>query len=59
MLLIDFDQCRFIPDEEIKQAISRQRPYRQWLKKTSHRQCFAAALQPRYEEPSCCSGCTG
>ncbi|MDT8428711.1 MAG: glutamate synthase large subunit [Pseudomonadales bacterium] len=31
MFLLDFEQGRLIPDEELKQAISSRRPYGQWL----------------------------
>ncbi len=33
MFLLDLKQKRIIPDQEIKARISRNRPYRQWLKK--------------------------
>ncbi len=32
MFLIDFEQGRLIPDEEIKQTFAAQRPYGQWLR---------------------------
>jgi glutamate synthase domain-containing protein 2/glutamate synthase domain-containing protein 1/glutamate synthase domain-containing protein 3 len=32
MFLVDFEQHRIIPDHEIKAKISRQHPYRQWLR---------------------------
>jgi glutamate synthase (NADPH/NADH) large chain len=32
MFLIDFEQGRLIPDEELKQEFARQRPYSEWLK---------------------------
>ncbi|MFC1806274.1 glutamate synthase large subunit, partial [Planctomycetota bacterium] len=32
MLLVDLEQHRIIPDREIKARISRQRPYRHWVK---------------------------
>ena len=31
MFLLDFEQGRLIPDEEVKQAICRKRPYGEWL----------------------------
>ncbi|MDA1372163.1 MAG: glutamate synthase large subunit [Proteobacteria bacterium] len=31
MFLLDFEQGRLIPDEEVKQDICRKRPYREWL----------------------------
>jgi glutamate synthase (NADPH/NADH) large chain len=32
MFLVDFDQGRLIPDEELKQDIATRRPYAQWLR---------------------------
>jgi len=32
MLLVDFNQNRVVPDKEIKAKISRQKPYRRWIK---------------------------
>ncbi|MFH1198074.1 MAG: glutamate synthase large subunit [bacterium] len=32
MLLADFEQNRVVPDKEIKAKISRQKPYRRWIK---------------------------
>jgi glutamate synthase (NADPH) large chain len=32
MFLVDFEQGRMIPDEELKQTYARQRPYGEWLK---------------------------
>jgi len=32
MLLVDFAQTRVVPDKEIKSKISRQKPYRRWIK---------------------------
>ncbi|HQM36210.1 MAG TPA: glutamate synthase large subunit [Candidatus Marinimicrobia bacterium] len=32
MLLVDFNQNRIVPDKEIKAKISRQKPYRRWIK---------------------------
>jgi len=32
MLLLDFEQKRIVPDKEIKSKISRQKPYRRWIK---------------------------
>jgi glutamate synthase (NADPH) large chain len=31
MLLVDFDEGRIIPDEEIKRRITREHPYKEWL----------------------------
>ena len=33
MFLVDFEQGRLIPDEELKHEVARRRPYGQWLKK--------------------------
>ncbi|HEX6960544.1 MAG TPA: glutamate synthase-related protein, partial [Lacipirellula sp.] len=33
MFLIDFEQGRLIPDEELKHELARQRPYAKWLQK--------------------------
>ncbi len=35
MFLVDLDQNRIVPDNEIKAKISRQRPYRRWIKENS------------------------
>jgi glutamate synthase (NADPH/NADH) large chain/glutamate synthase (ferredoxin) len=32
MLLADFQQNRVVPDKEIKSKISRQKPYRRWIR---------------------------
>lgn len=32
MLLVDFSQNRIVPDKEIKAKVSRQKPYRRWIK---------------------------
>jgi len=32
MLLVDLEQHRIVPDNEIKAAVSRRRPYRRWVK---------------------------
>ena len=33
LLLVDFDQRRIVPDDELKRDISRRRPYGRWLKR--------------------------
>jgi glutamate synthase (NADPH/NADH) large chain len=33
MFLVDFEQGRLIPDEELKREVSTRRPYRDWLKR--------------------------
>src|SRR6202008_4747392 len=33
MLLVDLDEGRLIPDEELKAKLSRRHPYRQWLER--------------------------
>jgi glutamate synthase (NADPH/NADH) large chain len=34
MLLVDLDQSRLIPDEELKATLARSHPYREWLERT-------------------------
>ena len=34
MLLVDLDEGRLIPDEELKATLARKHPYREWLKST-------------------------
>src|SRR5471032_2256694 len=34
MLLVDLEQGRLIPDEELKATLSRSHPYKEWLKRT-------------------------
>src|SRR5207237_7837284 len=34
MLLVDLEQGRLIPDEEIKAELARSHPYREWLQRT-------------------------
>jgi glutamate synthase (NADPH/NADH) large chain len=34
MLLVDLDEGRLIPDEELKATLARSHPYREWLKRT-------------------------
>src|SRR5262245_14197321 len=34
MLLVDLDQGRLIPDEELKATLAKSHPYREWLEKT-------------------------
>ena len=51
MFLVDLVQHRIVPDNEIKAKISRQRPYRRWVK-ANHvelRGLFAPARVPRLE----------
>ncbi|RPI02380.1 MAG: glutamate synthase subunit alpha, partial [Calditrichaeota bacterium] len=51
MFLVDLEQNRIVPDNEIKAKISRQRPYRRWVK-VNHvelRGLFAPARVPRLE----------
>ncbi len=51
MFLVDLKQNRIVPDNEIKSKISRQRPYRRWVK-NNHielRGLFAPARVPRME----------
>ncbi len=46
MFLIDFDQGRMIPDEEIKRVFATKRPYRLWLEERS---VELTALKPNKE----------
>ena len=47
MFLVDFEQGRLIPDEELKDDFSKQRPYQDWLK---NEQILLSELKPK-EEP--------
>jgi glutamate synthase domain-containing protein 2/glutamate synthase domain-containing protein 1/glutamate synthase domain-containing protein 3 len=55
MFLIDFDQQRIIPDAELKQKVSTQQPYAQWMKNAPRRldawQAEAAAAGVTPEPP--------
>ena len=46
MFLVDFEQGRLIPDEELKNEFSQQRPYAEWLK---NEQILLSELQPNNE----------
>ena len=52
MFLVDLEQHRVVPDNEIKAKISRQKPYRRWVKdnRIELRGLFTPAAVP-YEEP--------
>ena len=53
MLLVDTEQERIVPDEEIKEALAARKPYRQWLSKGMVRLAEQpAAAQPAPVEPS-------
>jgi glutamate synthase domain-containing protein 2/glutamate synthase domain-containing protein 1/glutamate synthase domain-containing protein 3 len=51
MLLADFKQNRVVPDKEIKAKISRQKPYRRWIKDNiiTLRGLFTPATAPEVE----------
>jgi glutamate synthase (NADPH) large chain len=52
MFLVDLEQNRIVPDNEIKAKISRQRPYRRWVK-TNHvelRGLFAPSRVPKLDQ---------
>ena len=52
MFLVDLEQNRIVPDNEIKAKISRQRPYRRWVK-SNHvelRGLFAPARVPKLDQ---------
>ncbi len=48
MLLVDLDQGRLIPDEELKSTLAKSHPYREWLENTQIvlEDLPAAAVQP-------------
>jgi len=52
MFLVDLRQNRVIPDNEIKAKISRQKPYRRWIrdKRIELRGLFAPSQTPRIEK---------
>ncbi|MGC9363857.1 MAG: glutamate synthase large subunit [Fidelibacterota bacterium] len=52
MFLVDLQQNRVIPDNEIKAKISRQKPYRRWIrdKRIELRGLFAPSHTPRIEK---------
>ena len=37
MFLVDFEQGRLIPDEELKAGLRPRRPYGEWLQRAAHR----------------------
>jgi len=51
MLLLDFEEKRIISDKEIKSKISRQQPYRRWIKENliSLRGLFSPPIPPKVE----------
>src|ERR1700759_5289289 len=49
MLLVDLEQGRLIPDEEIKAQLAKSHPYKDWLKKP---QIFVKELPAAKAEPS-------
>ncbi len=56
MFLVDLEQNRIVPDNEIKAKIARQRPYRRWIK-ANHvelRGLFAPATVPHLEADELC-----
>jgi glutamate synthase (NADPH) large chain len=54
MLLVDLEQHRIVPDNEIKAKISRQQPYRRWVKdnRIELRGLFTPAEIPAHESES-------
>ena len=54
MFLVDFEQGRLIPDEELKQSVASKRPYKQWLDAQRIRlaELPKADVPPRYESPA-------
>ncbi len=51
MFLVDLEQKRIVPDQEIKAKISRQKPYRRWIhdKQIDLRGLFAPSLIPKVD----------
>jgi glutamate synthase (NADPH/NADH) large chain len=49
MLLVDLEQGRLIPDEEIKAALAKSHPYKEWLKNT---QIQVEELPPAVSRPA-------
>jgi glutamate synthase (NADPH/NADH) large chain len=47
MLLVDLDQGRLIPDEELKRTLAKSHPYKQWLERT---QIVLEDLAPAHAE---------
>src|SRR5712691_7965945 len=54
MFLVDFEQGRLIPDDELKESVAAKRPYKEWL--ASQRIRLAELpkkdVPPKYEEPA-------
>ncbi len=52
MFLVDFEQGRLIPDEELKLSVASKRPYKEWLESQRIRlsELPKADAPPRYEE---------
>jgi glutamate synthase (NADPH/NADH) large chain len=50
MFLVDFEQGRLIPDEELKRGVSYQRPYKEWLQRQriTLRELPAQEVPPRF-----------
>jgi glutamate synthase (NADPH/NADH) large chain len=52
MFLVDFDEGRIIPDEEVKSALINARPYREWLAEHQLKLDELPGAAPKAEEPS-------
>ncbi len=54
MFLVDFEQGRLIPDEELKQSVASKRPYKEWLASQRIRlaELPKADVPTRYEAPA-------
>ncbi len=54
MFLVDFEQGRLIPDEELKQKVAAKRPYQQWLAGQRLRlaELPKADVPPKYDPPT-------
>src|SRR6476661_4619849 len=53
MLLVDLEQGRLIPDDEIKAELARSHPYKEWLERT--RSCWKSCRRCR--PPACAPTC--
>ena len=54
MLLVDLEQGRLIPDEELKSTLAKSHPYKQWLERTQIvLEDLPAAATPRRRSPTC------
>jgi glutamate synthase (NADPH/NADH) large chain len=52
MFLVDFDEGRIIPDDEVKNALINARPYREWLAEHQLKLDELPGASPEVEDPS-------